>query len=74
MDGNRDGLISRKELRIGLYSFGAQLTRGESKELMREIDDDQSGMLDYKEFASAVKERDGAIQRRIKQSLLGVRS
>lgn len=74
MDGNRDGLISRKELRIGLYSFGAQLTRGESKELMREIDDDQSGMLDYREFAAAVKERDGAIQRRIKQSLLGVRS
>ncbi|VEU43314.1 unnamed protein product [Pseudo-nitzschia multistriata] len=50
MDTNRDGELSRKELRIALYSYGITLSKIQSEEVEQAADIDQSGTIDFDEY------------------------
>ncbi len=54
MDTDRDGLLSRKELRISLYSYGVYLSRDESEKVKRSADTDDSGSIDFDEYLEFV--------------------
>jgi len=71
MDTNRDGVVSREELRIALYSYGISLSKGESEVILQTADVDGSGEIDFDEFLSFMGP-DGSTSKAIKGSLLGV--
>ena len=58
-DTDRSGKISRDELRIGLNSIssltGSPLTEGQADELMRALDTDGDGEIDWLEFVNAFR-------------------
>jgi membrane protease YdiL (CAAX protease family) len=70
-DSNRDGVLSRPELRIALYSYGIRLTAEESAAVTRAADRDRSGAIDFGEFLEYVGPS-GSPGNAIKNSLLGV--
>ena len=70
-DNNRDGELSREELRIALYSYGIRLSEEESKTVTEAADTDQSGTIDFGEFLEFVGPS-GNPAKAIKNSLLGV--
>ena len=70
-DTNRDGVLSRAELRIALYSYGITLSRDESETITATADIDDSGTIDFGEFLDFVGPT-GSPAKAIKQSLLGV--
>ena len=70
-DNNRDGELSREELRIALYSYGIRLSEEESKTVTDAADTDQSGTIDFGEFLEFVGPS-GNPAKAIKNSLLGV--
>jgi len=69
-DSNRDGVLSRQELRIALYSYGIRLTPDESETVARTADADDSGTIDFPEFLEFVGPT-GSAGKAIKSSLLG---
>jgi len=71
MDTNRDGVVSREELRIALYSYGISLSKGESETVLEKADVDGSGEIDFDEFLSFMGP-EGSTSKAIKGSLLGV--
>jgi len=71
MDTNRDGVVSREELRIALYSYGINLSKGESEVILDVADVDGSGGIDFDEFLSFMGP-EGSTSKAIKGSLLGV--
>ena len=66
------GVVSRKELRIALYSYGVRLSGGESAAVLRAADADESGGVDFSEFLEFVGPS-GDAAAAIKRALLGVR-
>lgn len=70
-DTNRDGVLSREELRIALYSYGIRLSKDESEIVTSAADTDRSGAIDFGEFLDYVGPS-GSPSRAIKGSLLGV--
>jgi len=54
MDTNRDGELSRKELRIALYSYGINLSKVESERVEQVADIDDSGTIDFDEYLEFV--------------------
>jgi len=58
-DTDRSGKISRDELRIGLNSIssltGSPLTEGQADELMRALDTNGDGEIDWAEFVNAFR-------------------
>ena len=54
MDTNRDGVLSRKELRVALISYGINLSQLQSERVARHADLDQSGDIDLNEFLEFV--------------------
>jgi hypothetical protein len=70
-DTNKDGVLSREELRIALYSYGIQLTAEQSSTVTQTADLDDSGTLDFAEFLEFVGPS-GSPGKAIKSSLLGV--
>lgn len=50
MDTNRDGVLSRKELRVALFSYGINLSPSQSEKVAEEADKDNSGDIDLDEF------------------------
>ena len=70
-DTNRDGVLSREELRIALYSYGIRLSKDESEIVTSAADTDKSGAIDFPEFLNYVGPS-GNPSRAIKGSLLGV--
>ena len=50
MDTNRDGLLSRKELRISLYSYGVYLSKAQSEQVKLAADVDDSGSISFDEY------------------------
>lgn len=70
-DTNRDGVLSREELRIALYSYGIRLSKDESEIVTSAADTDKSGAIDFSEFLDYVGPS-GNPSRAIKGSLLGV--
>mmetsp|Transcript_19249 Transcript_19249/g.29013 ORF Transcript_19249/g.29013 Transcript_19249/m.29013 type:complete len:251 (+) Transcript_19249:494-1246(+) len=71
MDSNRDGVVSREELRVGLFSYGIKLSKIQSEKALLLADVDKSGEIDYTEFLEFVE--GGSPSKAIKRSLLGVR-
>ena len=68
-DTNKDGVLSREELRIALYSYGIQLSAGESEVVTQAADRDASGTIDFGEFLDFVGPT-GSPGKAIKSSLL----
>ena len=50
MDKNKDGSLSRDEIRRGLAEMGVRLTATELDSVMRVFDWDHNGRVDYIEF------------------------
>jgi len=71
MDTNRDGVLSRRELRIALYSYGIKLTQDQSEALVNEADADGNGSIDFYEFLAFIGP-EGSTTKAVKRSLLGV--
>lgn len=71
-DINRDGVLSREEVRIALYSYGVRLTAEESARVTQAADTDQSGTVSFSEFLEFVGPS-GDPGKAIKSSLLGVK-
>lgn len=70
-DTNRDGVLSRQELRISLYSYGIRLTTEQSEEVAKAADEDGNGAIDFGEFLEFVGPS-GSPEKAIKKSLLGI--
>lgn len=71
MDTDRDGVVSREELRIGMYSYGLDMSRGESQSVLEIADVDGSGQIDFDEFLGFMAP-EGSTKKAIKGSLLGI--
>lgn len=69
-DSNRDGVLSREELRIALYSYGMRLTADQSAIVTAAADINQSGKIDFGEFLEFIGPT-GSPGKAIKNSLLG---
>ena len=61
MDANGDGVLTKKELAIGLRNIGMTLSRGELNNLWNAFDRDHSGSVEYNELYQVL--RDSANQR-----------
>eukprot|EP01048_Picozoa_sp_COSAG05_P008399 COSAG05_NODE_638_length_8163_cov_16.318452_6_plen_289_part_00 len=58
MDSNKDGVLTMSEFQRGLRQRGIQLTGAEMKALMRVVDQDGDGSVDYGEFMRLVLDDD----------------
>ena len=70
MDTNMDGELSRKELRIALYSYGIYLSRVESKKVEWAADADGSGTIDFDEYLDFIGPS-GSRYKAVRYTLLG---
>jgi Ca2+-binding EF-hand superfamily protein len=70
MDTNRDGVISRKELRVALNSYGMNRSKMESEAITRDANLDMSGEIDLEEFLEYIGPS-GSPEKAAKNSLLG---
>ena len=70
MDTNRDGELSRKELRIALYSYGINLSKLESEEVEEVADTDGSGSVDFDEYLEFIGPT-GSTLKAVRNTLLG---
>ena len=70
MDTNRDGELSRKELRVALFSYGITLSKVESQEVEVAADLDDSGSIDFDEYLEFIGPAGGRIKA-VRNTLLG---
>ncbi len=70
MDTNRDGVLSRKELRVALYSYGINLSPVQSAKVAKEADLDDSGGIDLEEFLAYVGPT-GSAGKAVRNTLFG---
>lgn len=70
MDTNRDGELSRKELRIALYTYGINLSKIESEKVKEAVDTDGSGLIDFDEYLEFIGPT-GSRYKAVKNTLLG---
>jgi membrane protease YdiL (CAAX protease family) len=70
MDTNQDGVLSRKELRVALFSYGINLSKMDSAMVARVADLDQSGSIDFGEFLEFIGPS-GSAGKAVKSALLG---
>ena len=70
MDTNRDGVLSRKELRVALYSYGLNLSQVESEQVEQAADVDESGLIDFDEYLEFIGPT-GSRYKAVRNSLLG---
>jgi len=70
MDTNRDGELSRKELRVALYSYGINLSKGESEEIKEAVDTDGNGSIDFDEYLEFIGPTDSRFKA-VRNTLLG---
>ena len=54
-DTDRDGLISRKQLKNLLTMSGEEITDEEIDAIMEEVDEDKNGVIDFDEFKYMLK-------------------
>jgi calcium-dependent protein kinase len=57
MDANGDGMLSMQELTDGMNKAGMASMSDELQQIIREIDSDQSGQIDYTEFLAAALDK-----------------
>lgn len=53
MDSNGDGTLTAEELEQGLAAAGVELAPGEAAEIVKQLDVDGNGAVDYSEFLAA---------------------
>jgi len=70
MDSNKDGVLSRRELRIALSSYGMDLSKEGSARVARSADYDKDGVISFGEFLDFVGPT-GSTGKAVKTSLLG---
>lgn len=70
MDTDMDGVLSRKELRIELYSYGIYLSKVESEKVERAADTDMSGSIDFDEYLEYIGPT-GSRYKAVRYTLLG---
>lgn len=70
MDTNKDGVLSRREVRIALSSYGMDLSKMQSEQIVQKADLDQSGTISFGEFLTFVGPS-GNTGKAVKSSLLG---
>lgn len=70
MDTNRNGVLSRKELRVALFSYGINLSPQQSAQVAQEADLDNSGAIDLDEFLEFVGPT-GSAGKAIRNTLFG---
>jgi membrane protease YdiL (CAAX protease family) len=70
MDTNRDGVLSRKELRIALFSYGINLSQNQSIRVTQQADLDQSGGIELDEFLQFVGPA-GSTGKAVRNTLFG---
>mmetsp|Transcript_10082 Transcript_10082/g.10803 ORF Transcript_10082/g.10803 Transcript_10082/m.10803 type:complete len:402 (+) Transcript_10082:72-1277(+) len=70
MDTNRDGKLSRKELRISLYSYGINLSKDQSQQIKQAVDIDESGSIDFDEYLEYIGPA-GNNYKAVRNTLLG---
>jgi len=57
-DENKDGVIAPDEFRKGLSNFGFQVDDAQFAQLMKTVDADGSGQIEYNEFAASLLQAD----------------
>lgn len=70
MDTNQDGVLSRKELRVALFSYGINLSKMDSEMVAKVADLDENGAIDFAEFLEFIGPV-GSTGKAIKNALLG---
>jgi Ca2+-binding EF-hand superfamily protein len=68
-DSDGDGVLNRKELVAGLKNAGIKLSRQDEKELLKVLDSDGDGSIDYAEFVQMAT-RDDDQQRKVSSSVM----
>jgi Ca2+-binding EF-hand superfamily protein len=63
LDANGDGKITKEELQAG-YSKSLGITDEEINELMKKLDNDGSGSIDYTEFVAAAMNREKVLTKK----------
>eukprot|EP00536_Pseudo-nitzschia_multiseries_P000022 jgi/Psemu1/177689/e_gw1.2.37.1 len=70
MDTNRDGELSRKELRIALYAYGINLSKVQSERVEEAADINESGLIDFDEYLEFIGPT-GSKSKAIRNTLFG---
>lgn len=68
-DTDGDGILSHKELLVGLREFGIKMTKQESKELLAVLDGDADGIVDWHEFAHVIQHAQEDAQKRFEEQM-----
>ncbi|KAI6190951.1 putative calcium-binding protein [Aphelenchoides bicaudatus] len=61
-DTDNSGSISNEELKAAVISIGLQLTDEEVDDLIKEVDEDQNGVIDFSEFCHCLKRSQNIIK------------
>lgn len=69
-DTNKDGELSRKELRIALYSYGINLSKIQSRKVEETVDVNASGSIDFDEYLEYIGPT-GSRYKAVRNTLLG---
>ena len=70
MDTNRDGVLSRKELRVALFSYGINLSELQSQQVLQQADTNRQGDIDLDEFLAFVGPT-GSARKAVRNTLFG---
>ena len=57
MDANKDGYIDPDDLRITMNTLGYELTSAEIQRLVMELDPENTGKIDMKNFADLIRQK-----------------
>jgi membrane protease YdiL (CAAX protease family) len=71
MDTNRDGVLSPKELRIALFSYGINLSQGQTQKVAATADLDADSSIDLDEFLVFVGPTKGSTAKAVRYTLFG---
>lgn len=69
MDKNQDGVVSRKEFRVGLFAYSIDLSKADSAKLANAVDEDESGDIDFGEYLEFIGPHDGKTKEAINEAL-----
>jgi membrane protease YdiL (CAAX protease family) len=71
MDTNRDGVLSPRELRIALFSYGINLSKAQTQKVASVADLDASQDIDIDEFLAFVGPTKGSTAKAVRYTLFG---
>lgn len=70
MDTNKDGVVSRKELRVALFEYDINLSKMDSERLTETADLDGSGEIDFGEFLEFIGPQ-GSTAKAVQYAMVG---